>query len=754
MAEVGGPAGAGRRNTHVPGWALGSVPTPPLVPLMRTGTARSSGRLQLSLEPATDGLRPLRPEHSRAAGLQPFRTDHGCGPDGLRPLRPDYSRGSDGLRPLRADDSRPSDGLRPLRVELSRPSDGLRPLRADHSRASFTQLGGDGAHPLLAGDGSRFQDALGASSRSNPSSTTAPFNRRGSWGGEQPTSPHLLRFGSVPAFGAGAVSPRFPPTRPRLPESLRTVQRKKLPRKVKLLMGVGESVQAIYVIVAGFYLNAYFLEVACLPARQVSLIQLMSGLWDSFNDPMVGRLSDRTRSRWGRRRPWLLFAAVPLGCAYVAVWNKVTLDEGPGRFLYYLLAYMGISMGITCVQVQIGSLTPELTDDYDERTSLATYRLAIGNIIAFACLMAHSQTVGRLTDEGRAVDGYRISSGFCGILMAVNALLTFAFIRESYVPPPESSETLGCLQGLRICLQNRAFQCVVAMYLCGPVAIVLVQTNLLMFCKYVVKDVGVFDYLVAIVFGTGMLCCPLWSVFAQRYGKKTAFYCGVGMTMSSVFGLFFLDASKGSRSAIYVLSTLAGSGLIVPYLIPYSMLPDVIEADELRTGERREGIYFGFFTIFLKLAVTAALSLTNAVLSAAGYEEPQSTCGVSADLADTQGDGVVRVLRWLVSPIPCAFFCCALFGAYKYPITREKHREILMQVEERRRSSSLRAGFAAFLMAAADAHGAAVTPVARVIAAFLGVAHADEATPTVPHLLRPLREAGPSLANTPAAPSL
>ena len=93
--------------------------------------------------------------------------------------------------------------------------------------------------------------------------------------------------------------------------------------------GIGESVQAIYTVVCGFFLNAYLLEIACLDPKKVALIQLIQGAFDAVNDPLIGTLSDRTRTRWGRRRPWLLFAALPLGVAYFGIWN--TLPDGTGE---------------------------------------------------------------------------------------------------------------------------------------------------------------------------------------------------------------------------------------------------------------------------------------------------------------------------------------------------------------------------------------------------------------------------------------
>eukprot|EP01062_Namystynia_karyoxenos_P006251 TRINITY_DN12181_c0_g1_i1.p1 TRINITY_DN12181_c0_g1~~TRINITY_DN12181_c0_g1_i1.p1 ORF type:complete len:780 (+),score=163.45 TRINITY_DN12181_c0_g1_i1:118-2340(+) len=463
----------------------------------------------------------------------------------------------------------------------------------------------------------------------------------------------------------------------------------KLPRVTKIIMGIGESIQQIYVVIAGFYLNAYLLEVACVPVRYVGLIQLISGLWDSFNDPMIGRLSDRTRTRFGRRRPWLLGAAIPLGAVYASIWNSLDNDVSDGaRFVYYLVMYMGISAGITCVQVQIGSLSPELTDDYDERTELSTYRLGIANVAGLIMAVVHGQIVVSYRSQGDVAQGYRVSGILCGCILTTNAVITFLLIRERYTPPAVQDTTLRercveCGQGLLTVFQNRSFLLVVAMYLCGPVGVVLVQTNLLMYCKYILGNEDVVDALIPIVFGVGLSFVPLWSKAAQHFGKKTVYYCGAGMSACCIFPLLFLP--KGSTIPIYPLAAGTGVGLIVPYLMPYSMLPDVIEEDEWKTHQRREGIYFGFFTIFLKLAVTGALFLTNFLLDMSGYVRPASTCGSQdgAQLADTQPEAVLDMLRLLSGPIPAVFLCAGILSAWRYPITRERHERVVALLAER-----------------------------------------------------------------------
>jgi GPH family glycoside/pentoside/hexuronide:cation symporter len=455
-----------------------------------------------------------------------------------------------------------------------------------------------------------------------------------------------------------------------------------LPMKTKLLLSIGESVQGIWAAIAGFYLNTYFLEVCCLDPGNVGAIQLIQGSFDAFNDPLIGYLSDHTRTRWGRRRPWLLFGGPLLAVSYFCLWSKVPGDFGDfENFLYYLLCYMGVSVGVTCVQIQIASLAPELTDDYDERTLISAYRLAAVVVSSLICLLLHGLIVKLVPTPA---DGFRVSGAVFACVILCCTWMVFAGIREKFVPEQQSTEVLSICQELSSIARNRAFRCVIIVYLCGPTAVVLVQTNVFMYCKYVLLNEDLIFLLILATQGTAMLSAPFWVIFGKRFGKRQMYFLGGPILSISMFSLYFAE----SQPIAVLIAFFIGTSLAVVYLAPYSLLPDVIEDDELRTGKRREGIFSGFFTIALKLTVTLAMTLTNMVLKGAGYESPVATCADAAtqdtNLPDYQPPAVIQSIRWLAGPIPAMLVLVALTAAWAFPITRESHAAVAAATKEKR----------------------------------------------------------------------
>eukprot|EP00928_Gymnodinium_smaydae_P017145 TRINITY_DN16547_c0_g2_i1.p1 TRINITY_DN16547_c0_g2~~TRINITY_DN16547_c0_g2_i1.p1 ORF type:complete len:510 (-),score=43.09 TRINITY_DN16547_c0_g2_i1:108-1568(-) len=446
-----------------------------------------------------------------------------------------------------------------------------------------------------------------------------------------------------------------------------------LPLLTKVLLGFGDGTQMIAVVVNGCYLNTYLLEICCLHPTNVAAIQLIQGIFDALNDPLVGVLSDRTHIRWGRRRPWLLFGAPFLALSYCGLW--VVLPRGTPPFwktLYYLLCNMGISVGSTAVAVQVGALVPELTDDYNERTTVSAFRVGLGNVTGMIAMVIHT---GLLTVD-RSANMHLLSGACLAFVMWALAWSLFFGIRENYVHQ-KSSESVRFVDDVKSALSNRAFQHLIVMYLCGPMAMVLVQTNLQLFCKYLLRAEHLVIFFALIVQGVALFMVPVWA-FVGHYTSKRHVYMIGGVVLSIALCTFSIYPNV---SMSFAMSFVAGTAAIVPYLVPHAMLPDVVEDDELRTGRRREGMFVGFFTVFMKLAVSIALTLTNLLLDWAGYVSPASTCGSGlTEEPDDQPLAVKTMIRCLIGPVPT---CCVLVAtavAWHFPVTRESHASMVAKV--------------------------------------------------------------------------
>jgi GPH family glycoside/pentoside/hexuronide:cation symporter len=444
----------------------------------------------------------------------------------------------------------------------------------------------------------------------------------------------------------------------------------RLPVTTKLAYGVGDLGAAIVAGVVGFYLNVFLLDVARLRPGLVGIIFLVATLWDAVTDPIVGNMSDRTQSKMGRRRPWLLYASVPFGLTFFLHWLVPNFGTA-GLFAYYLVMSLLLKTAFTAVNVPYTALTAELTPDYDERTRLTAYRFSFSIFGALTSVALFPVIIDAFGEN--VLLGYTVSAAVWAVFIAASGIITAVFTREPKVEPVSKDDQLSIIQGLRVTMGNRPFLYVTGIYLLSWLTIQFVQANLLLYVRYWLDAEDVFTIYIVILQLTAFAFLGFWSWFSGKYGKKWAYSAGAGLWALVMFGFFLMP--QGVAWPMYILIFFAGIGVSVAYLLPWSMLPDVVEYDELQTGQRREGVYYGLFVFLQKLGLSLGLALSNFILEAAGYINPDV-----AGEAVAQPDSVLFVLRLFVSFIPAFLLLLSLPIAVSYPITPAKFAEIREQL--------------------------------------------------------------------------
>lgn len=450
-----------------------------------------------------------------------------------------------------------------------------------------------------------------------------------------------------------------------------TAAQQKLSILTKLAFGIGDLGAAITASVNGFFLNAFLLDVAGLRPIVAGNIFLIAKIWDSINDPIIGALTDRTNTRWGRRRPWLLFGSIPFGLAFFLHWLVPNLGD-TGKFIYYLVIALLLDTAFTAVNVPYTALTPELTQDYNERTSLTSYRFSFSILGGVAAASLHGVIAGSFSSIRT---GSAVSAAIWAFFIIASGLITFAFTQESQFH--ESSEQeLGFIEGIRVAFRNRAFIYVTLIYLLSWLSLQFVQNNLFLYTRYWANAEAQFPILILAIQISAFLFLLLWTQVSQRIGKQNTYY--IGMSVWIVVAVVTYFVQPGQVAFLFGIGILAGAGTSIAYLIPWSMLPDVIELDELETGQRREGVFYGFFVFLQKLGISLGIAFSNYALQFAGYINPVAGQTV------VQPTAVLTALRVFVSFVPAIILLMSFPVVYYYPITRQRHSEILAELAKRK----------------------------------------------------------------------
>lgn len=444
----------------------------------------------------------------------------------------------------------------------------------------------------------------------------------------------------------------------------------RLSRTKRWLYGAGDLGFSLTTTIIAAYFAIFLTDVVGVAPRVAAAAIFVGLTWDYFNDPLIGYITDRTRSRWGRRRPFLLFAALPLALAFTLMWWRPPLHGDLPLAVYYAAAYVLFEAAATFAYIPYFALTPELTADYDERTSLTATRMffsIVGSLIAFTVPLMIVDGF-RPEHAGRVL---RMGAAF-GLASALPLFLVFASARERPELMTQAQPTVAA--SVRAALGNRPFLFGLGIYLFTWVAMSIVQAILLFFIKYVVQQEARSDLIMATIFVVAIAALPLWQWTSRRLNKRWAYVAGIAFWAAVQLVLASLSPAT-PLPVMLGLCVLAGIGVSAAHVLPWSIIPDAIEWGEFHTGERHEGMFYSLITLAQKVAASAAVPLALLVLDATGYI-PNSA---------TQPAAAVTGIRIVAGPIPAVLLCLGILFALLYPLGREDYAAIAAQVEARRR---------------------------------------------------------------------
>ncbi|MBU1751530.1 MAG: MFS transporter, partial [Chloroflexi bacterium] len=394
---------------------------------------------------------------------------------------------------------------------------------------------------------------------------------------------------------------------------------------------------------------------------------LMVGkVWDAVNDPLFGWISDRTTSRFGKRRVYMIFGALPLAVSIVLLWFVPQGLPDVALFAWIAGTFIVYDTMNTLTSVPYYALTAELTQDYDERASLTTFRMVLG-VPAYMVGAAFTPAIVGLFATKRL--GYGVTGIIYAVIAAAVLWIAVAGLRERKHISERKSQTPP-LRAFLATFRNRPFLQLIVAYLIASVSFALIQTLLVYFLTYQLDMEGeVTIVMFLLLVSIGVFLFP-WKMLSDRWNKGPAYALGLAIGGLAVAATFLLP--PGPTPLIYLIAIVAGIGFSAQWVFPWAMVPDVVECDRLETGEHRGGMYYGVWGFAYKLTGALGIALSGAVLQFAGYmpNVPQS--------AET-----LQWIRLFFGPVPLVVLVLALPLLIRYPITRASHAEMCRELASR-----------------------------------------------------------------------
>jgi len=411
----------------------------------------------------------------------------------------------------------------------------------------------------------------------------------------------------------------------------------------------------IYVYIPKFYTDVVGIHVGIL-----GLLLLGVRVFDAVTDPVIGVVSDRTRTRYGRRRPYVALGSIVLAFAIFMLFNP------PGGSPTFETVWFGgwifcLFLFWTLVTVPYESLGPEITFDYNERTTLFGMRdgaLMVGTLVAASAPLL----VSNLLNLPEGLDGEKIKFFTISVIYSP---LVIAMCWWCVFTIPERAASMGQTKPktpLWECFKNRPFVILLISYTIAAFGSNLPATLILYYVEYVLHSESA-DLFLALYFVTGILFLPGWVLLARRKGKKMTWITSMVINTGAFLGVFFLGPGDAHLYGILVFASGIGFGATLA--IPSAMQADVIDYDELMSGTRREGLYIGVWSVAKKLAAALGVGIALSILGFVGYK-PNTA----------QPESVVLTLRVLYALVPSVCNLLAILIATAYPIDRVRHQAI------------------------------------------------------------------------------
>ena len=467
----------------------------------------------------------------------------------------------------------------------------------------------------------------------------------------------------------------------------------KLSLPVKLAYGAGDFGAGLTSQFLAFFLLSFLIYVAGMDPLVAGSVLAFGKVWDAVNDPLVGLWSDRTKTRWGRRYPWMFITALPFGLSYFLIWiTPFSADTSDTtKLIYYVIITTIFQIFFTTTNLPYTALTAEMGRTYDEVTELTSFRLAFSVAGGVAILIAAGIIGGMFPADSQRALRYLLL-GLIGGSISMLAIYwcifgTFGYTKQQAISEGRSLSDITnvdeepFIAQLKAVLSNRPFLFVIGIYMFSWLAL---QITAAVLPFYAVSWMGTSDSLVALlVQGPAIALMFVCAGLSKRIGKKNLYYLGSAIWIPVQAALYFIYPSQ--LNLLFGLCIIASFGVAVAYVVPWSLLPDVIDLDELNTGRRREGTFYSFMTLLQKLGLALGLFLVGAALKASGFIRV-----LPEQALPEQPESALHAIRLFMGPVPLVFVICAAVLVYFYPLTREAHAEIMLKLAERKRLEALK----------------------------------------------------------------
>jgi len=445
---------------------------------------------------------------------------------------------------------------------------------------------------------------------------------------------------------------------------------KAISNKIRAAYGIGDYAICLYWSGVGLYLLYFYTDVVGISPLYAGWIYAIGITWDAITDPFMGFIAERTRSKWGSYRPFIIFGSVPLALSFVLLF-WVPPFEGTFLFLFLLLVNIFHRSCFTIVSVPYSSLTARITDDSDERTKLTTARMLAASFGTFS-ISAAGFPIVLFFGSGNESTGFLFLGLISGSIAILILAITVYFVKERTFDPVNQINANFKLIAKSVS-QNYPFWIVFSSILILGSTALMFNNNLIYFVKYSLDLHAYQGLILGTSGGFTLLAIPFWALLALRLGKRNSWLIAMVWLLVGFLAFYFYPTQ--SLSELLIILAFLGFGNGATGVLFWSMLPDTIEYGEWKTGIRTESSLYGFMTFAQKGAIGISALLLGIILTNIGFIPNE-----------TQSQETLDSLKMVMSWVPISGVILSLVMVIFYPINKSFHAKLLKDIAENKMS--------------------------------------------------------------------
>ena len=446
---------------------------------------------------------------------------------------------------------------------------------------------------------------------------------------------------------------------------------KKLNLKTILGYAIGDIGGNLYFSLIGFIFIFYLTEQLGLSGTLAGTAMMIGKIWDAVTDPIVSSLSDRSKSRFGRRRPYIFIGALLLFVLIVLTFSIPTTYSQWTTFLIVTLLFCLLNTAYTMVNIPYSALQPELSNNYNEKTKVSGFRMGCAIIGTILAVIARPI----VSSIGAENSGWFIMSLIMGSIILITSWITVFTVKEDI--RRDLKKQKGVVESYKEALTNREFLPALLPWALFVTGVTVVQASFLYYFKYIFNAPSIFDLTLFGLIILSLISLPIWVKISNKIGKGLSYMVGMGIFILGLTVVYLLADKFGPLFALIVI-TISGFGFSTHYIMPFSIIPDVIELDYVKTDIRREGVYYSLWNFFSKIGQAIAGLLIGVTLDIIGFIPPRD--GSSEIII--QSEKTLHGIAFLCGPIPILIILLGIIILKKYPINRAYYNNKMAEKTE------------------------------------------------------------------------